>query len=169
MKTIQFLEMTKQEQTEALKHFKNAIKNRLIEYDKQHADPTLENCYISSSDLIGIYCPNSVITKINGIGNWWTFRALAKTDQGLGIALITNDDKMPEAVKKFYVNDFDFITFDELFYSKEELQTIQELNNKIKEYNDTIKVLNYIQFTTKKDGSDFLDLTKNIIKTRIVI
>lgn len=61
MEKIITQEMTQKEINESVRLLKVCIKENKIAYT--HYDPTQDNCYTSSSDIIGVYFPNTIFTK----------------------------------------------------------------------------------------------------------
>lgn len=156
-------EMTQNEIKEALANFKKCLKMGLFTYE--HADPLKEYCFISSSDIMGLYFPNSEIktqAKMGFSPCWYDFIALAKVGDALGFVVSFNEENAPDAIKRFEVNEDIFVSFNEVLFSPEERRTIEEIEARINDLKSDLKVINNIKYITKKDGKPFKDIFKNI-------
>ena len=156
MEKKMFQTMSAQEQGEALKQFKTVLNLKKISYNTEHANPLKQYCYISSGDVEGIYFPNSEIFY----NDYFNFVCVAKQDSKLGIVAEYKENYFKSKILSN--DDFIFYSFDELIYTKDELRTLETLNRELKQIKNELKVLNAIQYQTKKDGGEFSNLLKNI-------
>ena len=71
-------QMTTKEQKQALIYFNEWIKKGNA--TTKHANPTQENCYISSGDIWGLYFPNTQIILNNANKHHYNFLCVAKNN-----------------------------------------------------------------------------------------
>lgn len=156
---IKTQEMNNQEILECVKLLKQAIKERKITFE--HANPIEQNCYTSSSDIIGVYFPNSVITlESEKVQNkFYRFCALAKVNNKLGIVKVLKDDVKEEI--KIAFAPYKFIDFDTFLYGKEYLCIKEGIERDLVIYMNKLEKLNKVKRVYKKDHKPFKDILKN--------
>lgn len=169
MEKLTFLELTEQEQAEAMNLLKESIKYNKITFNKEHANPLQEYCYISSSSVPGLYYPNSELHYIEPQKDaeppFYKVRAIGKTEKhGIGLVLARQDAKIleqttPETMNKYFA-EFKIIPFNDIIYSRGELAIIEALNNDIKYYKNEIYWLEKIKYKKLASGK----YSNNILK-----
>lgn len=162
----QYLAMNETEQGEALKYLAKIIKSGIFKVSEESTQGIKDGfCYISSGDVEGIYFPNTIIketerSKVNHPN--YNIIALAKNESGVvGVVYALKDDIKP-SLKKFF-NNYIFESLENIYYSFYEREALNELKNNIKELEKDNYLLSMIKYQTKKDGSNFKELTKNIM------
>lgn len=158
--------MTQNDINTALTMLKKIIKAGFIEISPESSQDINAYCYISSGDIKGVYFPNTILKETaNSLKNHPSYNilALAKDEAGaLGLVYsLKDDDEIRPALKKLLRN-YIFETLDNLYYTYDEKEALNKLNNNIKELEKENYFLLMIQYQTKKDGGSFKELTKNI-------
>lgn len=163
MKDFKTQEMTEKEIEESLKLFSKLLKRN--GYGYQHSNPLQENCYISSSDVIGVYFPNSVIEHPTHKN--YNLIALSKVNNKLCVVFSLKDEiyfrqqENPPKNIYFYLDQYKADTIESLLYDYDFLKIKEKITNRIKEYNETIEVLTNIKMVSKKNGEPFANVLKN--------
>lgn len=154
-------EMTQKEINDSLMLFKKYLKK--ISYE--HANPTQENCYISSSDIIGVYFPNTQFkTKLHQNYN---LTCISKVNNKLGVIFVKKDeinDKLSEFLPLYFFEDFDT-----LLYSRYFLQIREEINKDIKQTEELKNVLLNIKRVYRVNGQPFKNLLENFMGAHLYI
>lgn len=163
MKEICTQEMTEKEIEESLKLFSKLLKRN--GYGYQHANPLKENCYISSSDVIGVYFPNSVIE--HPTHKSYNLTALSKVNNKLCVVFTLKDEiyfrqqENPPKNFYFYLDQYKADTIESLLYDCDFLKIKEKINNRIKEYDNIINALKDIKRVSKENGEPFANVLKN--------
>ena len=160
-------EMTQKEIDESVKLLKVAIKEKRLFY--KNANPTQDNCYTSSSDIIGVYFPNTTFTKCQAYqkqeSKYYEFCALSKVGGELGIIESLKDDVCEEIAKVFA--PYRFTSFDLFIFGQHYKAIKKGILRDIAQYKETLNFLENIKRTTKKSGDDFQDITKNFVNVSL--
>lgn len=163
MKEIKTQELNEKEIEESLKLFSKLLKRN--GYGYQGANPIKENCYISSSDIIGIYFPNSVIE--HPTHKSYDLTALSKINNKLCVVFTLKDEiyfKQQENPPKniyFYLDQYKADTLESLLYDYDFLNIKEKITRRIKEYDEIIAVLTNIKRVSRKNGEPFANVLKN--------
>ena len=162
---IKFEEMTNNEILKGLKLFSQAIKLNKISY--ANANPLQQYCYTSSSDVVGVYFPNS---QIDYSQPYYEFIAMVKSGNQLGICYTYTSEYLQELTKNateegkkhIYerLEQYYFISFDRIIYTNEELNIIEKLKRECDTTRKDIETLKHIKIVYKKDGKPFADISK---------
>lgn len=145
-------EMAEKEIAEGLKLFKKCLLN----WGYDGANPMQQNCYISSSDIIGVYFPNSFI-KAKDIHTSYIVASVSKVGGVLGVVFSLEDgNQFANILPPYYFEDFN-----RLLYTPEYREIKAKQEQKIKGYNERIDMMQRITRVYKKDGKDFADILKN--------
>lgn len=166
-------EMNQQEIKEALTMLKKLVKNGVFTIAPESTQDLKGFCYISTQDIKGVYFPNTIIkqdkTPANHTHPLYNFLCLCNNNGVLSVAYVLKDyDDLTEKEKKLYnalsnyYKNYVFESLESLYYTYDELNAIDKLNKNINYINDELKILYNIKYITKKDGSNFKDLLKNI-------
>ena len=153
-------EMSDAEIKEAIKLFNIAIKCGKINY--KHADPIKQYCYTSSSDIYGVFFPNSEIIFNDNPDK--DFLGLAK-DQKNNLLIVYT-------FKNSFINSLDSEKMrawasawhsEKLFYfvyDSNEVNFVEKMQREINAINDEVTVLKSIKLIYNKDGSEKADILK---------
>jgi len=157
---IETSEMTTKEMQESLKLLKQGIKEKKIAYE--HANPIEQNCWISSSGIMGIYFPNSVLKDLTKDSNkYYHICALSKVGKELGIMFALNDDVEDKLME--YFKPYKFISFDMFLYGQHYRAIKHGIIMDIDLSQEYLTKLQQVKRITKKDGKDFQDVCKNFV------
>ena len=148
-------EMKEQEINLSLELLKKAIKRGVITYE--HANPLEQNCYISSSDIIGVYFPNTKLKALNHVS--YDPFALCSIGGVLYLAFSLKDDASDFA--RNHLDSYIFEDLEVLAYGRELLEIKKEIKRNIKEYENILTVLEKIKAERKKDGTPFKNALQN--------
>ena len=158
--------MSQQEQKAGLKLLEKAIKKGFFDYKKEHS-PFLENCYLSTQDIEGLYFPNSELTSIFH-KTFYDVECIAKVGGALGVCFGLKD-KYIFSEKPIYLYDYVFISFEEMFFDKNELKIKNKILERIKHYEECYTTLTKIKRVRKKNGDNFADLLRNFEGANITL
>lgn len=159
-KKIETQLMTKKEIEESLRLLNQAIKENKITFE--HANPIDQNCWISSSDIMGIYFPN---TTLDDNDKYYRICALSKVSDALGIIKALKDDcDIPqyEEIKKVF-KPYKFISFDMFLYGQHYCAIKRGIIQDIEWMQEYLNKLQKVQRVHKKDGKDFKEISKNFV------
>lgn len=134
-----------------------AIKRKIIVYE--HANPTKENCYISSGYISGLYFPNSVIYLNNGTHKNYDFVCIAKIDFKLCFVYSLKENAK-SIFKNIDLKPFFYDEIESVIYSYEERKIKSQLEKRLCDYEKTLCDLNKITRNKTKAGEDFKVLNK---------
>jgi len=169
MEKIITQEMTQKEINESIKLLKLCIKENKINYTRYN--PTQDNCYTSSSDIIGIYFPNTIFIKCQPNNEKesknYELCALSKVGGELGIIQSLKDDTSEEL--KRYFAPYKFISFDMFLYGQHYKAIKRGILQDIECYTERLNFLEGIKRISKKNGEDFQDVTKNFVNVSIAL
>lgn len=170
MKDFITQEMSNQEKAEGLKLLKKYLTKQKATITG--AVPYHFNAYSSSSDVIGVYFPNSKI-EVESL-KLMTVLCIAKVDNAIGLVFAYDKEKISkierEGIRNFYSNksnELDFVGFDHLIYDYDCLEIKKKIEARIKDYEKDLKTLKSVEVTTKKDGKPFAKLENNFKNVNI--
>lgn len=149
MQDIITLKMTDEERATAIQWVKKLIKADKLTFE--HADPSQEYCYTSTSAYIGLYFPNSA-AKIRGD----SVICAAKVGGSLGLIYSHEFQYIKKDPESF------FESFENLYFSRLEKELFNSINKSLNYYKNMLDVAQNIQFVTTKKGEPFANLLKNI-------
>ena len=151
-------EMTNKEIKNIISNFKKYLQknNTLLKVVK---GSDLENCYTSSSNITGVYFPNTKIIFLDStLNKFYDFVCIGKNwrnEEGFVLQLKS------EYEANFHFNDYIFQAFkpldDDFFKIKDQIE------NDIKDIEKSLIMLSSFKQVYKKDGSPFKDYNKNFI------
>lgn len=148
-----YQEMNEKEIEKGLILFAQYLKKAHIE--TEHADPLKENCYTSSSDITGVFFPNTTF-KGEQIGRLYEITAISKRGGKLGIVKTLRDGVESKNLA------FDlFYTFESLLYSGEELIIMRKIDESINYHKNEIATCERLKTVSRKNGEQFKNLLQN--------
>ena len=158
MKDITTQPMSEKEIKNALSLFKKYIVMAGITYT--HENPINQNCYISSSDIIGVYFPNTQFDQLKKHSHY-DICSLSKVGGQLGIVYSLKDNAAIPERARIYFDNYIFEDFIDLLYGYHFKNIYKKLEKRIKDYTETLNTLSKIKRIYKKDGGNFADTLRN--------
>lgn len=162
-KMIGNTELTEKEIKESLTLLKLAIQKKIFAYE--HADPTKENCYISSGYISGVYFPNSEIIQLNPMNKRkhpnYKVDCIGKYKGELGVYYSLREDNNINPKIMHYFDTYIFEPFQDLIYDYHYNKIIKKIDNDIKYYKEDLELLQRIKRVYKKNGENFAKVLQN--------
>lgn len=157
IKEFETQEMDEKEIKESLKLFSKLLKKEWLTY--KHANPIQENCYISSSDIIGVYFPNTEFEQ--NIHPRYNLNSISKVNDELGIVFSLRDPQELGERARIYFSNYIFEPFETLLYSRSFLNVRKKIIKRVLNYKSELLTLEKIKRVYRKSGQDFANVLKN--------
>lgn len=153
-------EMTNKEIKNIISNFKKYLQknNTLLKVEKG-SDPFIDNCYTSSSNIVGVYFPNTKIIFLDStLNSFYDFVCIGKNwrnEEGFVLQL-KSEYEVGVSLSEYIFQAFKPLD-DDFFKIKDQIE------NDIKDIEKSLIMLSSFKQVYKKDGSPFKDYNKNFI------